>query len=266
MDSKSRDFDKYYTKRNIATDCSNTIKSLICISDFFWIEPSAGSGNFLFDYVDIAYDLLPESDNIIQGDWLKTPNPNIPYALLGNPPFGKRNLLSKAFIQKSANDFNCKYICFILPEVYNKHTLQKTFPLNWKLIHSNKLPSNSFTLDDNDYHVPCVFQIWARDSELPNLRAIERKVFENKHFTICKKEHADLFVLGASISTVKDLNEVTINNRGYYLKTNLLTKHELKRNIQSIKWKGLSSASGGVAWLTKTEFINQYEEVFNECK
>ena len=41
-----------------------------------------------------------------------------------------------------------------------KDSFQNTFPLNYHLIVNEDLPVNSFTINDIEYDVPCVFQIW----------------------------------------------------------------------------------------------------------
>jgi hypothetical protein len=263
--SIAKTLDKYYTRSDVAATCSEVLQKVIDVSKYTWVEPSAGSGAFLFDYVTEAYDLVPEHPSVVKKDWFDV-TINTKHGLIGNPPFGKRNKLSKAFIKKAVEDVNCECIAFVLPAVYNKHTLQKVFPDNWKLISNTTLDAQSFTFENDSYSIPSVFQVWVKESSLPCQRAVERKDFSNKHFSICSKESGELFVMGASCNTVKYPNDVLPTNRGYYLQTNSLTVEELKSNIESVNWKGLSSAKGGVAWLTKTEFMNQYEEVFNGSK
>jgi len=263
--SKAKELDKYYTNSDVAISCAEELKKVFNVYSLDWIEPSAGNGSFLLDFVTHAYDIYPEREDILQKDWFNVKPTNY-YGLIGNPPFGKRNALSKAFIKKAVKDDYCKCIAFVLPSVYNKHTLQKVFPASWKLIVNKELSSESFTFEGKPYRIPSVFQVWVEYSDLLDLRAVERKDFCNKHFSICNKEEADLFVMGASCNTVKYPKDVSSNNRGYYLKAKDLTVEKLKSNIESINWKGFSCANGGVSWLTKTEFMNQYEENYNECK
>lgn len=259
-----KQLDKYYTNKDVALHCINLVRQH-CTWKGAWVEPSAGNGVFLQEgMVKEAFDIFPENTNIQQANWFDV-EISYEYGLIGNPPFGKRNSLSKDFIRKAVEDKNCKAIAFVLPSVYNKHTLQKVFPSSWSLVYSENLEDNSFTFEGNPYKIPCVFQIWELNGNI-DLRAVERKTFSNKDFTICSKEDADLFVFGAAPRKVIYPSEVNNNNRGYYLKSHALTSEELRDKIIKVDWKGNSSANGGVAWLTKTEFMNQYEEKYHDAK
>jgi hypothetical protein len=253
--------DKYYTKPHIAQICIDTLmKYTEHCKDF--IEPSAGSGVFLRDFTTHAYDLLPECDTVEEANWLTKDTSVFQDACVyGNPPYGKRNNLSKSFIRKSC-EFS-KVVAFVLPAVYNKHTLQSVFTQDWRLVDSVTLPYNSFTEYGQDYHIPSVFQVWSKDSNLPCYRVQKRLTFDNKHFSIVKENCGDIYVMGASPRTVKDPAEVSPHNRGYWIKCHI-SKQVVKSNFESIKWVGHSSASGGVAWHTKSEIMNVYEENYNE--
>lgn len=250
--------DKYYTKPAIADMCIAAMLPYTTGCKMF-IEPSAGAGAFCKDFTTHAFDLEPDSEGITQADWLLVDSAQFSQACVyGNPPFGKRNSLSKAFIKKS-----CEFadvIAFVLPAVYNKHTLQKVFPsCTWKLVETIPLPHDSFTEGADSYHIPSVFQVWKKGYTGACKRAVERKTFTNNHFSIVAKQEADLFVMGAAPNTVKLPCEVTVNNRGYWLKCHIPVV-EVADKFRAISWVGNSSASGGVAWHTKTEIMNTYEE------
>ena len=110
----SNELDKYYTPKETALKCIeltyNTFNNITEV-----IEPSAGNGSFNLNIPNcIAYDIEPEHDSIVKQDFL---NLDIPYKegrlIIGNPPFGFRNNLSRSFYNHS-----CKiadYIGFILP-------------------------------------------------------------------------------------------------------------------------------------------------------
>ncbi len=258
--------DKYYTKPEVAEKCVEILKSIVDVYDYEFIEPSAGSGAFMFDFVSKAFDILPEKEGVIKADWFLTKIEGS-YALIGNPPFGKRNSLSKAFIKKAVNE-ECKLISFILPTVYEKHTLQRVFPDNWQLVSSTRLDENSFTHEGNDYSIPCVFQVWMKDSTKENLRVVERKHFFNSHFEIVKKQDPfDFFMFGAAPKNLIDKHLIGSNNRGYCVRSKIDVK-TLKENILNIDWntEGKSSASGGVSWFTKQEILEIYERHYDDSK
>ena len=105
--------DKYYTPGWLAKYCVNKTKELFPdITEF--VEPSGGAGVFL-DYLPretISYDIEPEDDRIIKGDFLKQ---DIPYktgrCIIGNPPYGARGNGYVAFCTK-ATEISDIYLLF----------------------------------------------------------------------------------------------------------------------------------------------------------
>lgn len=255
--------DKYYTKPHVADYCIDVLLRHTADCDTF-IEPSAGSGAFIKNFTTHSFDLEPECDGVIKADWLSVdPSMFIKSCVYGNPPFGKKNKLTKRFIEKACSFADV--VGFILPAVFNKHTLQKTFPSDWSLVESIQLSNDSFTEYGEDYNIPSVFQVWKRGICDINLRKVGRTDFTNKHFSIVNKENGDIFVMGAAPHTVKFPEIVIANNRGYWLQCHIQTETVIN-NFMSIKWSGHSCASGGVAWHTKSEIMETYEENYNESK
>jgi predicted RNA methylase len=183
--------DKFYTKSDVAKDCLEIFQRKIeyTIEDI-WIEPSAGNGSFSkimkekFDKV-YSYDIDPEEENIIQQDFLTLnfePFQMKKVHIIGNPPFGRQSVRAKEFIQKS-----CQFassISFILPKSFKKDSFQKSFDSYFHLIYEKDLPSNSFLVEQEEYDVPCVFQIWHKKDE----RRKTIKKVEPKYFQFVKKE------------------------------------------------------------------------------
>ena len=181
--------DKYYTKEEVVKICIKLIKENIKINPLdMIIEPSAGNGSFIKEIKGLNknvyfYDISPEHAEIIRQDYLtlnvKATNNKI--HVIGNPPFGRQSSLAIKFIKKSC-DF-CNTLSFILPKSFKKDSLQKKIPLNFHLISSVDLPEKSFTVNNNDYDVPCIFQIWEK-------KDYNRMVIENIlpiNFTFVKK-------------------------------------------------------------------------------
>jgi hypothetical protein len=52
-----------------------------------------------------------------------------------------------------------------LPKSFRKESLRNKVPLNFHLIHEEELPQNSFFFKNKQFIVPCVFQIWAKQSK-----------------------------------------------------------------------------------------------------
>jgi len=257
MYSKKESLDKFYTKESVATNC---IKQLRLIDYDLVIEPSAGNGAFSNNIKHknlVSLDLEPENPAIIKMDWFDyTPTDiNKKILVIGNPPFGIRNKLSKAFIEHSLKFANT--IAMILPNVYNKHTLQKIFPKDWRLKKVVRIPENSFEINGEEYCVPCTFYVFDK-SEGVNLMFKESLYLTSPDFEWSNSKDADWFVMGASPKTVKALNEVQPTNRGYYIKSTGISKELLKEKFENTYWDGNSSANGGVSWLTKPEIIKSY--------
>jgi len=121
------------------------------------IEPSAGNGSFSSQIENcIAYDIAPESSNIIEQDFLTL---DLPYKsnrlFIGNPPFGARNSLSISFFNKCCEMGD--YIAFILPiTCYNNIGMFYKFDLD----HSEKLGSIKYSNADKE--VNTCFNIYKR--------------------------------------------------------------------------------------------------------
>lgn len=157
QNSSKLHLDKYYTSKELATYCVNKVHSIIGkdnISEY--IEPSAGGGVFLdcLPLNTLAYDIEPEDDRIIQQNFL---NLDLPYKekrlIIGNPPYGARNVLSVQFFKKSI--ILCDYIAFILP-ISQLNNNQQMYEFD--LIHSEDLGEREYT----GKKVHCCFNIYRR--------------------------------------------------------------------------------------------------------
>lgn len=164
--------DKFYTKPSVA--CA-LIDSIDLTGYDVIIEPSAGSGVFSSQISGcLAYDIEPEGKDIIQGDWLsldKSIFTGKKSLVIGNPPFGSNGHLAMKFINESA--VFADTIAFILPRGFVKESVQRRVNLYFHLEKQIEL-TEPFELNGEDYHVPCVFQVWARKDEPRVTREITR--------------------------------------------------------------------------------------------
>lgn len=254
------ELDRFYTKPEVAEICYQRVLPHLTPNDFL-IEPAAGSGSF-YEFMrppKIGYDLAPRHSEIIQGDWF---NQTIPKnsVIIGNPPFGSRNKLSKAFILYSIP--HSRSICFILPMTFRKESTQKVFPDDWVLVDDYTLPKNSFLLDGCDYHVPSTFQIWIKNSNLPNLRQSHQIKHQTTDF-IFTRTNATHFIFGAAPNKIIKPENVHSNNRGYYIQSNI---EDIEKVFKEIPWKdyALSSVNGNVSWYSKQEIVNVYVKEMTE--
>jgi len=255
--------DKFYTKEEEV----KRLLSFVNLTGYdLSIEPSAGNGVWVdnMDHYNIMpYDIETDNKNIILKDWFDVDIPKRynDVCVVGNPPFGSRNILSKKFIQHAISFNSVNMIAFILPKVWRKPTLQKTFPRDWSLVIDEDVSDNSFLLDNKDYHVNTTFQVWKKNYNGVDLRWDEYPELTHIDFEFSDADNGDFYVMGASPKTIKLPEEVNSKNRGYWIKANIDVE-QLKTNIKSIDWNkyGCSSVSGGVYWITKAEFIKIYKE------
>jgi hypothetical protein len=177
--------EKYYTKSEIVKLCMENI-SHIKKNDII-IEPSAGNGAFIESIKKITknyyfYDLYPENKEIKTIDYLEYKHTEKKKThVIGNPPFGKQSSLAISFIKKSV-EF-AESISFILPKSFKKDSRQKFFPTKFHLIKEIDLPKNCFLVNNEQYDVPCIFQVWIKK----NIDRIVKKKLEPIHFNFVKK-------------------------------------------------------------------------------
>ena len=187
--------DKYYTPIELAKKCIDKTFEIIGrenITDI--IEPSAGNGSFSNQIANcIAYDLVPENENIKQADFL---NLNIGYKsgrlFIGNPPFGVHNKLVVDFYDKCCNCGD--YIAFILPISCYKNDIKL---YKFDLVYSEDLGLKYYT--DRELH--CCFNIYKRPKsgsfnskpnyELNEITIIEHRRKKGDYQTAANKEIKD---------------------------------------------------------------------------
>lgn len=147
--------DKYYTSPELVDYVISKTYEIIIKSNISQIiEPSAGNGAFSSKLDCIAYDLHPESNDIIKQDFLEL---EIDYKkgrlVIGNPPFGNKGHLMQRFCDKSFEIAD--YVSFILPA--NQHNNISTIN-KFGLLYSEHLGIHSLS----GYPVNCCLNIYSR--------------------------------------------------------------------------------------------------------
>ena len=250
--------DKYYTNEGVVKRCL----ALLDLGDSggydLIIEPSAGNGAF-FNHLPvcktIGLDIEPEGSGIKRYDWFKykIESRHKKVLVVGNPPFGRFQRLSDGFLEHAFSADNVYTVAFILPNVYKKYTKQKIIPNEYRIKKIIDIGKSAFTFEGKSKHIPCSFFIFEKSKGLDR-RDNPFKYKDKVPFTFNKYDY-DLFLFGAAPKRI--ITNPKPNNRGHFLKSKIHPK-QLKENLQNIKWETLSSASGGVFWLTQGEIIQQY--------
>ena len=260
--------DKFYTSTKIVDKCINYIKKKVSINNNdLVIEPSAGNGSFINAIKKIAcnykfYDIEPENDSIIKQDYLKFTIKNIPdnecykkIHVVGNPPFGRQSSLAIKFIKTSC-EF-CHTISFILPKSFKKESLKKHFPLNFHLLFEYDLPDDSFIVNDKEYNVPCVFQIW----EKKDTQRKKPVKLEPKNFKFVKQnENPDISFRRVGVYAGKISKEIENKSKQshYFIKFN--NKQNNINKLINISFKSKNHTVGPKS-ISKQELIKEFNKI-----
>lgn len=251
--------DKFYTQIQVAKECIDLVPNIDSYDVI--IEPSAGCGSFSSQLNCVAYDIEPEGEGILELDWLTTKPVNGNHILvIGNPPFGSRASLAKAFIRHSQM-IGAETIAFILPDTFSKLSNQSLslFPKDWKLIVEHKLSNSNFTIQNSTkpYYVPCTFYVWTKRESDINLRQVKVEASEDFEFLSRGNENAD-FTINGNSGKVKELQEVTNSKAEHYIKAKNKSAEELKEIFRNLDYTFLSSVNGGNAWIGQQEILKAY--------
>lgn len=230
--------DKYYTKDSVVKICINLIKSNLKInkSDLI-IEPSAGNGSFIDDIKLLSnnykfFDIEPDNKEIIKQDFLlfKNEKNKEKIHIIGNPPFGRQSSMAIKFIKKSSEFADT--ISFVLPKSFKKDSLKKTFPLHYHLKCETDLPEKAFLVNNEEYDVPCIFQIWEKREED---RVIPVKLEPINFKFVDKEDKPDISFrrVGVNAGTIDTKIDDKSVQSHYFIKfTNNI---KLESNIKKIK-------------------------------
>ena len=164
--------DQFFTPASLAQKCWDTFRRVINnapITEYTFIEPSAGDGSFLkiLPKGSIGLDIEPRFSGIQEQDYLSwSPpagsGPGAKYIVFGNPPFGLRGHLALNFINHSYAFAD--YVCFILPQLFEsdgKGSPRKRVK-GYHLIYSEGVSAMFYNPDNQGVKVNGVFQIWSK--------------------------------------------------------------------------------------------------------
>lgn len=241
MKENSRNLDdEYYTKPDIAKECFEITKKIISryenVSDYCWIEPSAGLCNF-FDLLPankrIGIDINPINSEIIKSDYLKYNLPKVKTIVIGNPPFGHRGVLALEFLNHSKN---ADFVAFILPMFFmskGKGSIRyRVKGLN--LIYEEVLEQNAFYLKNgSDAKVKCCFQIWSKNYKKENN---EFSWYNNRNET----PFANLFILKTvSLAKKRECGMEWIYDKkaDYYISSTFFRETKVVDSFSKVSYK-----------------------------
>ena len=263
--------DQYYTKAAVAKKCVDKILSSLSqpASSYQWIEPSAGNGVFmkvLPEYFEkLGIDLEPKSAGIQQGnflDWVPTSEKN--RIFFGNPPFGRQGSSAKSFIKHAAK--YASVIAFILPRSFVKPSMSRAFPLKFHCVLSDPLEEKAFEVNEEEYDVPCVFQVWEKKQEDRIVAApVEEEGFvyvkHGEPFHIAFKRAGGLAGKCYPYSETADYN----HNYHYFLRLDAQHIPFSKNIIDKVNQHTFPSNTVGPRSLSKSEANEVLNGIIEEC-
>lgn len=287
--NKTKLLDQFFTKIEISEKYTNYVLKILKEENFnykksLFIEPSAGYGCFLdvFKRKGIkikAFDIDPKKRNIQKKDFLKQKikiNRNKDeIVVIGNPPFGKRGKTALEFIKTSLNYAN--FVCFILPNIFRKYSMQKLLPNDIKIIFEKELPKNSFyTEQKENVDIGCVFQIFTnknskiKDKRIRKQPPISHPDFELYQYNNTKealkffKKDFDIAVFSQGYGeypTIKTKSSDCSKKKQWLLikakKTDVLSK------IKKIDFKKLANRNTTVKGFRKADFVQEYIRLYD---
>lgn len=265
--SSSRKLDQFYTKPEIAKNCIAQLRDILNGFERYEsiVEPSAGDGAF-YSLLDpskrIGLDIEPKMSGIAAQDFLMWSTRSANTLVVGNPPFGVQSALALKFFIHAAEFSNT--IAFIVPVSWTKWSHQRRLPEEFRLIFSTNLPKNAFTFEGDDYDVPCVFQVWTRDTIAPNVdyRIRSKPITSHKDFDFLPKSRikdADfLFVVcGARKQLVHEITSVVSPFTVERIKSNTPT---VRKAFEEIDWsKYLERNNTGTMWINREAIVSEYK-------
>lgn len=260
--------DKYYTSNKIVKECMILFNKYIDIKENdLIIEPSAGNGAFMEEIKNVTlnhkfYDIEPEHKDIIKLDFLNLDLKNMinkynNIHIIGNPPFGRQSSLAIKFIKKCCLFANS--ISFILPKSFKKESMQKYFSNNYHLLYQIDLEKKAFLVNNEEYNVPCIFQIWKYDKNV--IRQTIHKISPINFIFVKKTNNPDISFRRVGINAGTISSEVTNKNiqSHYFIKfTNNNSINDNINKLKEIKFEFNNTV--GPKSISKLELINEFNK------
>jgi predicted RNA methylase len=285
---------QFYTKPEVAKKCYDLVVSFLQnINKIQFIEPSAGTGSFFNllpnKYIQynknkyktrLGFDIDPKEKQIEKKDFLNdylNVNillPKIRVVIIGNPPFGNRSSLAIKFFNKAIRYGDT--VAFIVPLQFKKWSVQSKLNKEFKLIKELLLDKNSFTFNNKDYGVRCVFQIWTKlDTQCKNLRILTKPQIQHKDF--------EMWQYNNTKKTLKYFDytwDFAVVRQGYYDYTKLITNktklnpkrqwiffkassNVILQRLKNLNFTQLSKNNTTVPGFGKADVIKEYVKLYN---
>jgi len=172
------DRDAYMTRIKVAERLYAQVVRILTqegvdLSDLWWAEPCAGSGNILRQTPDdrrLGYDINPLDNGalgIVQADYTKQQlDPSRRWIPFTNVPFGRqpgdRQGGPQTLFEWAAAQSCVVAIAIIVPHWFQRHTIENRLNPYFHRVHREVLEPDSFTRDGQIRWCPAIFDVWVR--------------------------------------------------------------------------------------------------------
>lgn len=260
--------DEYYTDPSYALHCCEVVKNRFYrFKTDTVVEPSAGNGSF-YEGIQLLcknnkafhmYDITPKRSYIKKANFFDVTITNSTL-VIGNPPFGFASNLAIKFFNHAAKQ-KAKIIAFILPRTFKKDSIKNKLNLNYKLSYEENCPKNSFLLENSEYDVPCVFQVWVYTKKQ---REIENWSVNNKWIEYTTPENSNFCIrrVGGRAGQVLEDNALSYSTQSTYF-----CKEKIKgaKNVlKHIDFSEEVNSTAGVRSLSKREIHKALHNYYNK--
>jgi len=254
MKNRKSELDKFYTKPEVVEECISTVG----IGRFKTIiDPCAGNGAFSSKIQNcIAFDVEPEDASVQRLDFFDYEPVLLqePVLCITNVPFGVQSNLAVRFFNKAATFAD--EIAFILPKSFKKESIQKKLDGRFHQVYEKDIPKNSFILNNEEYDVPCVFQVWEKREYK---RADKEKLYTNK-FYFTSKATANVAIRRVGFyagKAFKDVADKSPSSHYFIMYTNGSVDNFIEVMNTAIQWEHNNTV--GPRSISKNELIEVIE-------
>ena len=251
--------DPFYTNPDLARQYAERVIAAYGAAVDCFVEPAAGQGAFVHPLREsgqpvIALDLIPQADDIRQGDFLKDdlwPAAG-KIAVVGNPPFGKNSSLAVKFFNRAAE--RAELIAFILPRTFRKHSIHRRLNPYFARQVDEDVPDYAFVKDGKPYDVPCAWQIWEYQLQrrpavaTPEVSHIIRYVTDPRDGDFAMRRVG--FYAG-QVKTPPQWDLQTLSPSAHYFLQSV--RPDAKDLLRGIDWRAFCQATAGSRSLSKHE-------------
>lgn len=255
----ARSLDKFYTQDHVVQACLDDFCAWtgIDLSTHAGpvVEPSAGAGAFLkaLPAHAIGYDLHPEHPRVQRQNFLALHREETAI-VVGNPPFGRVCNLAVAFFNHAATF--ASHIAFIVPRTFQKASLHNRLDETFTLIGERVLDPQAFTLNGKPYAVPCVFQVWARDTT-PRTRTPHTRSHPDFSFVPPQQAHFAMQRIGVRAGTLKT-NPTDLSIASHYFLQAHIDPATLLARFRQLDVDSVRHHTAGNPSISKAEIVDLY--------